>query len=59
MRGEPVVCGGTTSGNFPVQPDGDDTTFGGLADGFVVRIVAGGGAMTGGTLFGTNNYDHA
>ena len=58
-QGEPVVCGGTTSGNFPVQPDGDDATFGGIADGFVVRIVAGGGALTGGTLFGTNNYDQA
>lgn len=58
-QGEPVVCGGTTSGNFPVQPDGDDITFGGLADGFVVRIAAGGGALTGGTLFGTNNYDQA
>jgi len=57
--GEPVVCGGTTSGNFPVQPDGHDTTYGGVCDGFVVRIAAGGGAVTGGTLFGTNNYDQA
>ena len=57
--GEPVVCGGTTSGNFPVQADGDDVTFGGLADGFAMRFAAGGGAPTGGTLFGTNNYDQA
>ena len=57
--GEPVVCGGTTSGNFPTQPDGDDTSFGGVADGFAVRFEAGGGFATGGTLFGTNNYDQA
>jgi len=57
--GEPVLCGGTTSGNFPVQADGDDVTFGGLADGFAMRFAAGGGAPTGGTLFGTNNYDQA
>ena len=56
---EPVVCGGTRSGNFPVQPDGDDTSFGGICDGFVVRFTAGGGFLTGGTLFGTNNYDQA
>ena len=52
-------CGGTTSGNFPTQADGDDTTFGGVADGFAMRFPAGGGAPTGGTLFGTNNYDQA
>ena len=57
--GEPVLCGGTTSGNFPTQADGDDTTFGGVADGFALRFAAGGGAPTGGTLFGTNNYDQA
>ena len=57
--GEPVLCGGTTSGNFPTQADGDDTTFGGVADGFAMRFAAGGGAPTGGTLFGTNNYDQA
>lgn len=57
--GEAVVCGGTSSGNFPVLATGDDTSFGGLSDGFVMRFPAGGGAPSGGTFFGTNNYDQA
>ena len=57
--GEAVVCGGTTSNNFPTSANADDGSFGGLADGFVVRYPAGGGAATGSTLFGTNNYDQA
>ena len=57
--GEAVVCGGTTSGNFPVPANGQDTSFGGLADGFVIRFPVDGGEPTGGTLFGTNNYDQA
>ena len=56
---EAVLCGGTTSGNFPVPGNGQDISFGGLADGFVVRFPAGGGVPTGGTFFGTNNYDQA
>jgi gliding motility-associated-like protein len=55
--GDAVVCGGTSSANFPTHPSGDDTSFGGLSDGFVVKFPAGGGAPTGATFFGTNNYD--
>ena len=58
-NGEAVVCGGTTSADFPVSPNGDDTSFGGSADGFAVRFPADGGAPTGGTLFGTSQYDQA
>jgi len=57
--GEPVVCGGTSSGNFPTLANADDGSFGGLCDGFVVRYPVGGGAPSGATLFGTNNYDQA
>ena len=57
--GEVVVCGGTTSANFPVQTNGDDTSFGGQCDGFLVKFPANGGAPNGGTFFGTSNYDQA
>ena len=57
--GEALVCGGTSSSNFPTQTNGDDTSFGGQCDGFVVRFPANGGAPTGGTFFGTNSYDQA
>ena len=45
-------------GIFQCQPMAM-TSFGGVADGFVVRFPNGGGAPTAGTLFGTNNYDQA
>ena len=57
--GEAVVCGGTSSSNFPLPGNADDGSFGGICDGFVVRFPVGGGAPTGGTFFGTPNYDQA
>ena len=57
-NGEAVVCGGTTSADFPVSPNGDDTSFGGSADG-LQSASRGAGAPTGGTLFGTSQYDQA
>ena len=56
---EAVVCGGTSSADFPVQANADDFTFGGQCDGFVLKFPFGDGAPNGGTFFGTGSYDQA
>ncbi|RAK68384.1 hypothetical protein DLM85_10215 [Hymenobacter edaphi] len=53
------VCGGTTSLDFPTPGTPlHATARGGSADGFVVRIGAG-GALERGSYVGTNSYDQA
>ena len=56
--GQPVVCGGTASSDFPVTAGSWDNTYsGGVTDGWVAKIAADGSAILDATFAGTNNYD--
>ncbi|MCC3159971.1 gliding motility-associated C-terminal domain-containing protein [Hymenobacter sp. 15J16-1T3B] len=57
--GAVFVCGGTNSPDFPAPGNTlHPTARGGVADGFVVRIGAG-GALERGSYLGTSSYDQA
>lgn len=56
--GQPVVCGGTASSDFPVTAGVWDNTYsGGVTDGWVAKIAADGSSLINATFAGTNNYD--
>jgi hypothetical protein len=53
-----VICGGTTSNNFPVTSGAYQTSFqGGSADGWVARLDNSGSSLTHSTYIGTPDYD--
>ena len=53
-----LVCGGTTSGDFPVTDGSYQTTYGGgSADGFVCKISYDGRTLMHSSFFGKGNYD--
>ena len=53
-----LVCGGTTSTNFPISEHGYDTTYnGGTADGFVTKLDYYGRKILASTYFGSEAYD--
>jgi gliding motility-associated-like protein len=53
-----VICGGTTSTNFPTTAGSLNPTYkGGTADGFVITINADASDLVAGTYIGTNQYD--
>jgi gliding motility-associated-like protein len=55
---EPIVAGGTASGDFPVTPGSWHSTYlGGTADGWIIRLEADGSDLIAGTFVGTNQYD--
>jgi gliding motility-associated-like protein len=54
----PVVAGGTTSTNFPVNANAVMPNYlGGTCDGFITRISSNGNAILRSTYWGTNQYD--
>ncbi|MEZ5014618.1 MAG: PKD domain-containing protein [Chitinophagales bacterium] len=56
--GQPVVCGGTASSNFPTTAGTWHTSYqGGAADGWVAKVSADGTSLLASTFVGTNNYD--
>ena len=52
-----LVCGGTKSADFPHAVGGNDNTFGGEVDGFILRIDPVSRLILSGTFVGTNEYD--
>ena len=53
-----LVCGGTSSRNFPVTQGSLQTTYGGgTADGFVCKISSDGTRLLGSTYIGSSAYD--
>lgn len=53
-----LVCGGTSSANFPTTANAYRTNYhGGSADGFVAKISRNGDRLISSTLFGSNTYD--
>ncbi|GAA4382569.1 hypothetical protein GCM10023186_23030 [Hymenobacter koreensis] len=57
--GRLFVSGGTASPSFPVRPGALVPTYGGSADGFVVRVSANGSTLEKSTFLGTPQYDQA
>ena len=56
--GEPVVCGGTASNDFPTTAGVWHSTYlGGITDGWVARISDDATSLIASTFVGTNNYD--
>ena len=56
--GEPIVCGGTASNDFPTTAGVWHTTYlGGITDGWVARISDDATSLIASTYVGTNNYD--
>lgn len=55
-----LVCGGTTSGNFPTTANAYSTTYnGGSADAFIAKISRNGSTLMSSTLFGSSAYDQS
>ncbi len=53
-----IVCGGTTSNNFPTTEGAYQTTYGGgSTDGFISKISYNGDELMHSTYFGSNKYD--
>lgn len=53
-----LVCGGTTSTNFPTTPDAFQPNYaGGSTDGFVAKISRNGESLMHSTYFGSDKYD--
>lgn len=52
-----LVCGGTKSSDFPHAVGGNDTSFGGVVDGFILRIDPLSHLILSGTFVGTTEYD--
>lgn len=53
-----LVCGGTTSRDFPTTAGGYQRVYGGgSADGFVSKVSADGGRLMGSTFVGSGQYD--
>jgi len=57
--GHPIVAGWTGSPDFPLPPGAWDSTLGGGADAFVVRLVPQLQSLAGGTLLGGSSDDNA
>ncbi|MBX7183076.1 MAG: PKD domain-containing protein, partial [Bacteroidia bacterium] len=56
----PIVCGGTSSTNFPTTSGViHSTAMGGTADGWISHLNANGTALLGSSYLGTNFYDQA
>ncbi len=53
------ITGGTTSTDFPVTPGAAQTTFGGVRDGFVVKLPLDGSSITWATYVGGSDADVA
>lgn len=53
------VTGYTDSADFPVTPGSFDTSYNGVADVFVVKLVLGSGELTFATFLGGNDYDYS
>ncbi|MBC9813635.1 gliding motility-associated C-terminal domain-containing protein [Crocinitomicaceae bacterium CZZ-1] len=53
--GDVYIAGGTSSSNFTLT--GDDPSFNGDRDGYIVRLNSGTGAIINGTYLGYNEYD--
>lgn len=55
-----LVCGGTSSHNFPVTLGSYQTHYGGgSADGFIAKISYNGDSLLASTFFGSSEYDQA
>ena len=52
-----IVAGGTTSSDFPVTSGTISDVYGGIADGFLVRLSPDGVTMEAGSFLGTPDYD--
>jgi hypothetical protein len=50
-----VLTGTTASSNFPTTPDGFDTTFNGVTDGFIMKIAPNGSLLYSSFFGGTGN----
>ncbi len=59
MDGFPIICGGTSSADFPIPSGGQDISQNGGVDGFVLRIHPINFSTIGGTFIGTNEYDQS
>ena len=60
MNGEKfIICGGTSSTNFPTTAGAlNETYLGGTVDGFVMTIASNATAIINSTYIGTNDYDN-
>src|SRR5690606_27134393 len=56
--GDVLVCGGTTSFDFPITPNAYNATYrGGFSDGFIVKLTPAGDSLITSTYIGTTAYD--
>lgn len=56
---EAIICGGTTSSNFPTTAGVIKPNFGGIVDGFILNLSNSTGSLNHGSYMGTPFYDQS